>query len=317
MSAPRAIVRRDVEFAGAGDVTLRGWFYLPGDSSDAPADARATPSGAPIPGVVLAHGFSAVKEMALDRFAEVFAAGGLAVLVYDHRNLGASDGEPRQLIDPWAQIRDYRRALDWLGARTEVDADRLAVWGSSFSGGEVLVVGAADRRVRAVVAQAPFVGNPHLDDADGAQFAAVRAAALGEAPGPGVQRMGPLPVVAPDPAAPAVLPQPESWEWFHTLAERAPSWHNEVTLLLDGAPAPFEPAIAAANLEATPLLMIVATEDRVAGTEAALAAFERAGEPKRLEMVVGDHFVVYHGSGFKQASGAARDFLVDVLAPER
>jgi hypothetical protein len=303
VSSPPAFTRRDVEFSGAGDVTLRGWYYLPADGA----------SDAPGPGVVLAHGFSAVKEMALDRFAEVFAAAGLAVPVYDHRNLGASDGEPRQRIDAWAQIRDYRRALDWLGARPEVGGDRLAVWGSSFSGGEVLVIGATDGRVRAVVAQAPFVGNPELEDADGAEFAAMRVAALGEVPGPGEQMVGPLPVVAADPATLAALPQPESWEWFHTLAEQAPSWKNEVTLLLDGAAAPFEPALAAARLQATPLLMIVATEDRVADTELALAAFERAGEPKRLELVVGDHFVVYHGSGFAQASGAARDFLVEVL----
>jgi len=296
-------VRSDVEFEGAGDVALRGWCYLPADGA----------SDAPVPGVVLAHGFSAVKEMALDRFAEVFASGGLAVLVYDHRNLGASDGEPRQRIDPWAQIRDYRRALDWLGAQTGVDDSRLAVWGSSFSGGEVLVLGATDDRVRAVIAQAPYVGNPELDDADGAQFAAMSAAALGDVPGPGEQLVGPVPVVAADPAGPAMLPQPESREWFEGFAEQAPSWRNEVTLVLDGALAPFEPALAARHLAATPLLMIVATEDRVAEAEVALAAFERAGEPKRLELVLGDHFVVYHGPGFEQASGAARDFLVEVL----
>ena len=302
MSTEPAFARSDVEFAGAGDVVLRGWYYLPAAASDQP-----------VPGVVLAHGFSAVKEMALDRFAEVFASAGLAVLVYDHRNLGASDGEPRQRIDPWAQIRDYRRALDWLGARPEVDGARLAVWGSSFSGGEVLVLGATDDRVRAVVAQAPYVGDPGLEDADGTRFAAILAAALGDAPGPGEQLIGPLPVVAADPSGPAMLPQPESWKWFRGLAKDAPSWQNEVTLLLDGAPAPFEPALAARHLEATPLLMIVATEDRVAETELALAAFEQAGGPKRLEVVIGDHFIVYHGTGFEQASGAARDFLVEAL----
>ena len=181
MSTGPAFARSDVEFAGAGDVVLRGWYYVPAGSP-----------GHPVPGVVLAHGFSAVKEMALDRFAEVFASAGLAVLVYDHRNLGASDGEPRQRIDPWAQIRDYRRALDWLGARPEVDDARLAVWGSSFSGGEVLVIGATDDRVRAVIAQAPYVGNPELDDADGVQFAAMSAAALGDVPGPGEQLVGPM-----------------------------------------------------------------------------------------------------------------------------
>jgi alpha-beta hydrolase superfamily lysophospholipase len=48
----------------------------------------------------MAHGFSAVKEMYLDSFAEVFAAAGLNALVFDNRNFGASDGEPRLEIDP-------------------------------------------------------------------------------------------------------------------------------------------------------------------------------------------------------------------------
>jgi hypothetical protein len=40
----------------------------------------------------MAHGSSAVKEMYLDSFAEVFAAAGLNVLVYDDRCFGASEG---------------------------------------------------------------------------------------------------------------------------------------------------------------------------------------------------------------------------------
>ena len=71
-------------------LTLRGWHYVPdGGTGKAPA-------------IVMAHGFSAVKEMYLDRFAEVFAAAGLGALVFDNRNFGASDGEPRQEIDPVA-----------------------------------------------------------------------------------------------------------------------------------------------------------------------------------------------------------------------
>ncbi|ADX84537.1 hydrolase [Sulfolobus islandicus REY15A] len=53
----------------------------------------------------MAHGFSAVKEMYLDSFAEVFAKAGFVVLVYDNRNFGESEGEPRQEIDPWNRLR--------------------------------------------------------------------------------------------------------------------------------------------------------------------------------------------------------------------
>ena len=55
-------MRRDIEFDAEG-VTLRGWLYLPDRGVGA----------APV--VVMAHGFSAVKEMHLDSFAEAFAAG--------------------------------------------------------------------------------------------------------------------------------------------------------------------------------------------------------------------------------------------------
>src|ERR1051326_3922361 len=108
--------RRDVEFDAEG-TALRGWLYLGADA----AGPAAT--------VVMAHGFSAVKEMYLDSFAEVFAAAGLNVLVYDNRNFGASDGEPRQEIDPWEQVRDYRHTITYAGTLDEADAARFAIWG--------------------------------------------------------------------------------------------------------------------------------------------------------------------------------------------
>ena len=92
-------MRTDVEFRVEDGVILRGWHYRPDRGRG------------PWPTIVMAHGFSAVKEMYLDRFAEVFAAAGLAALVFDNRNFGASDGAPRQEIDPWQQIKDYRPDL--------------------------------------------------------------------------------------------------------------------------------------------------------------------------------------------------------------
>jgi dienelactone hydrolase len=86
-------MRRNIEFKADG-VTLRGWLYKPGKAK------------APFPTVVMAHGFSGVKDMTLDKYAEVFSSAGLAVLVYDNRCLGASGGSPRQDIDPVLQLRD-------------------------------------------------------------------------------------------------------------------------------------------------------------------------------------------------------------------
>jgi hypothetical protein len=81
-------MRRDIEFKTTAGTTLRGWHYLPDGSGK-----HAT--------IVLAHGFAGVKELYLDKYAEAFAKAGFASVVYDHRNFGASDGEPRQEIDPW------------------------------------------------------------------------------------------------------------------------------------------------------------------------------------------------------------------------
>src|SRR5271157_4226446 len=138
-------MRKDIEFKTQDGLTLKGWHYLPDRLS-----GKA-------PTIVMAHGFSAVKEMYLDKFAEAFAAAGLAALVFDNRNFGASGGEPRQEIDPWMQVRDYRDEITFAETLPETDAARIGIWGSRYSGGHVLVVGATDRRVTCVAAQLPLI----------------------------------------------------------------------------------------------------------------------------------------------------------------
>ncbi|MFQ5828937.1 MAG: alpha/beta hydrolase [Candidatus Methylomirabilia bacterium] len=45
----------------------------------------------------------------MPHYAEFFVKAGLAVLIFDYRGLGASDGDPRQHVNPWDQIEDYGR----------------------------------------------------------------------------------------------------------------------------------------------------------------------------------------------------------------
>jgi fermentation-respiration switch protein FrsA (DUF1100 family) len=296
-------MRQDIEFDAAG-VTLRGWLYLP--------DAATTP----VPTVVMAHGFSAVKEMYLDSFAEAFSAAGLGALVFDNRNFGASDGEPRQEIDPWAQVRDYRDAITYAQTRSEVDPDRIGVWGTSYSGGHVLVLGAIDKRVKCVVAQVPLVSglrniqrlvrqdflapNRELFDQD-------RAARFrGEPPAM-------IPVVDPDPMAVSSLPTADSWEWFSETAKtRAPSWRNEVTLRTVEMLMEYEPSVYIERISPTPLLMVVAARDHLTPSDLALEAYQRAREPKRLVLLSGAHFDAYV-KDFEASSRAASDWLLEHL----
>jgi uncharacterized protein len=295
--------RTDVEFNAEG-TTLRGWLYRPeGDG--------------PVPGVAMAHGFSAVKEMYLDAFAEVFAQAGLACLVFDNRNFGASDGEPRCEIDPWAQVRDYRHAITYLQTLPGIDRDRIGVWGSSYSGGHVLVLGAIDKRIKAVVSQVPLIsGFKNVQRLVRSDFLPGLRATLDldrEARYAG-KEPGMIPVVAEDPLAPSSLPTPDSWQWFtETANTRAPSWRNEVTLRSLEMLMEYEPGSYIDRISPTPLLMVVAAGDVLTASDLAIDAYENAREPKKLVILPGGHFGAYTGPDFDLSSGAACDWLVQHL----
>jgi cephalosporin-C deacetylase-like acetyl esterase len=93
----------------------------------------------------------------MPHYAEMFAAAGIAALVFDYQNLGVSGGNNRQHLDPWAQIRDYQNALSYLESRDDIDGERLGAWGISYSGGHVLILAAIDPRVQVIVSQIPVI----------------------------------------------------------------------------------------------------------------------------------------------------------------
>lgn len=292
--------QQNIEFDAEG-TTLRGWFFPAVGTSDQ------------APTVVMAHGFTAVKEMELDRYAEVFSANGINVLVYDNRGFGDSDGTPRQEIDPWAQIRDYRHAITYASTLAGVDPQRIGVWGSSYSGGHALVVGAIDRRVKAVVSQVPAISGydtylglvrADLIDSYQALFDTDRADRFaGKAPAT-------VPVVAANPMDPAALPSPDSWTWFTETSEsRAPNWKNEVTVRSLEMMTEYNPIDYIARIAPTPLLLMPAHNDVVAPTRLALEAYEKAREPKRLTILPGGHFDAY-GPGFDMSSSAALEWYL-------
>jgi fermentation-respiration switch protein FrsA (DUF1100 family) len=292
-------MRTDIAFKAHDGTTLRGWHYTPDASGRHPT-------------IVMAHGFSAVKEMYLDKYAEAFANVGLASVVFDNRNFGASDGEPRQEIDPWMQIRDYSDAITFAQGLDQTDMGRIGIWGSSYSGAHVLVVAAIDRRVKCVVSQAPLISGYHgfrrLVRADliaGLQeaFHTERAkVAAGSTPSM-------LPVVAPDPMAPSALPTADSYTWFtETAALRAPSWRNEVTLRTIEYGFGYEPGAYIGLISPTPLMLIVAVKDHLTVSDLAIGAYEQAREPKRLVLLPGGHFDAYVAD-FEQSSRPASDWF--------
>ncbi|WP_323763973.1 alpha/beta hydrolase [Marinovum sp.] len=291
--------RQDIAFSSDGDC-VRGWLYTP------------RPGSEPWPAIVMAHGFGAVKEMYLDRFAESFAAAGFAVLLFDYRRLGASDGVPRQEIDPATQIEDYRNAMTWIAAQEEVDAERIGIWGTSYSGGHVLIVAATDPRVKCVVSQVPTIsGNAvakrrftpdKIDDSAKANAQDRLARMQGAAP----KVWNLVPHGSGDPA---VYSAPDAVEWYTNAARRGGGWRNEVTLRSLEYSRAYEPGAWVSFISPCPLLMIVADRDAITPTDLALGAYEQARQPKRLEMIRGGHFEAYT-TAFDTVSGAARDWFV-------
>jgi hypothetical protein len=104
----------------------------------------------------------------------------------------------------------------------------------------------------------------------------------------------------------------DTLEFFQPKAEIAPTWRNEITLRSVEMSREYEPGIYVPRISPTPLLMIVASEDRIVPCDLALQAFDTAMQPKKLLIVPGGHYVVYMRE-FDLTSRAARDFYLEHL----
>jgi len=288
-------MRHDVTFLSQG-MKCASWLYVPDDLRD----------GERRPAIVMAHGFSAVKEMHLANFAEKFVAAGFVTLVFDYRYQGASEGnEQHGRIIPAEQHEDYRSAITWISQRPDVDPQRIGIWGSSYSGAHVLHIAAFDKRVKAAVAQVPLVNGwanaQRLMRPD--IFAGFIQALIQDRQ----QRytsgeVNCVPVVAPE-GQPSALPTPDSYEWFVEVGRKiAPSWRNEVSLESMEKFLEYNPAANIQLISPTPLLMVVAGKDTLTPTDLAVAAYEQALEPKSLVITSGAHFDAYTEPGLSETS---------------
>lgn len=292
-------MRKDISFKSCG-LECRGWLYLPDGVG---ADEKS-------PAIVMAHGFSAVKEQGLAEFAEPFAAAGFAVLVFDYRCFGDSDGEPRCQLFPLDMVEDYRNAISWLSEHPAVDAGRIGIWGTSFSGGLVAYTAAIDKRVKAVVAQVPSIIGPETRYAmNPVKWEQVGEFLLRER----IARyrsgeVGYLKVVAPD-DEPCVLAGKENYDAYMALKAEAPNWRNEITIESLEKIRMFDPAAPIHHLTPRALLIIAATDDNLIPLEALRGSFERAGEPKKFLEYPIRHFDIYADPWRTKAVHAAIDWF--------
>ena len=255
-----------------------------------------------------------LKEHYLDDFAARFHAEGFAVLLYDNRSWGASDGSPRQESDPWRQVEDIHAAVSYCLTLPGIVPDRVVIWGSQLLGGNCLIAAAVDFRIKAVISQVPFISGEgflrnfpkELVDAMytnrvhgvAPEYTRLYAQTTEEAIANGHN---------------LILGTKESAAYWQETSKKelAPGveWKNQVTLQSLYHLVKHEPGAFIHRIAPRPLLMAIASNDSILPAAEARAAFEKAGEGKEVVEFECGHFDAYRGEMFKKNVKTQVEFL--------
>jgi pimeloyl-ACP methyl ester carboxylesterase len=292
-----AFEKRPVSFTVKGDL-VRGDLYLP-----------ATREKAPV--VIMAHGFGGERRFRLPAFAEYFAARGLAVVLFDYRGFGDSAGEPRAFVDAPRHLEDYAGAVAFARRCPDVDGTRVGLWGTSYSGGHVLVTAARDQNIRVVVSQVPHVdglasamGYPPLLLPKASWLAAqdLLSAARGGEP----VRM---PIVAEEGVR--ALATPDCYDGYTSMIPAGADWVNAVPARILFTIMAYRPVTEVQNINC-PVLLVASPTDTLIPFSATKRAVAKIRDC-RLELIEGGHFDPYLGDCFDKVVRMECDFLCSKL----
>ncbi|PVH71920.1 alpha/beta-hydrolase [Cadophora sp. DSE1049] len=296
----------NVEFKTYDGITLRGDLY------------KVTKPG-PCPCIIMTSGFGGEKSHMIPDFAVRFRNAGYHVLIYDNRCWGASDGLPRLEADPASQQRDYLEAFDFVTTLPDIDVDRIVYWGTSMAGGNVIIAAAANKLIRAVISQVPFVSGEltSMASAMAGSMLDQRAMLLDRRAvkegGPGKGTM--IPIFPNENGQGGILNEAGAVPFTKEMERRGLKWEKFVPLQSMANVAMNEPIAFIHRIAPTPLLMVVAENDVTCPAPWALDAFNKAREPKTLHIVRGaGHFDPYIGSAFENNIKVQLKFLEEILA---
>jgi len=282
--------RKDVSFKVNG-TSISAWLYLPDDLS------------APVPCIIMGHGLGGTMDMGLEAYAIRYRDAGLSVLVFDYRHLGVSEGEPRQLIWIPYQLKDYSAAITYARSLKEIDPTRIALWGTSLSGGHVIVTAAKDKNIACVVSQCPWL--------DG--LAAGKYAAKLQGIGRGLrlvvhgQRdfvrswfgLSPHKIpIAGKSGSIAIIPFTEAYEAFEKLAPA--NFANEACARILIRIDKFRP-IKKANKVRCPVLLQICDKDEPLPLNTIEEAANKMGKYSEVKHYPIGHFDIYIGKNFERS----------------
>jgi dienelactone hydrolase len=292
-----APARKTVRIRTASGDEIDAWRYLPAGDG-------------PHPAVVMAHGIGAIKAGGLEPFAERFCHAGFVAMVFDYRQWGDSDGQPREELSFPGQLEDYRIVIGWAGAQPSIDERRIFAWGTSFAGMYVVELAATDARLAGAIAQSPLVdGLAAAMLAPPARRLRLLAAAV-------LDRLGAVfgrdPRYLPGAGAPgqlAIGATPDALFGQELMTPKGSTpWHNRVAARSLLSFSWRRPLRRAADIRC-PILLIVAEHDTIAPAGPALCVADKAqrGEVHRSR---GGHYDVYQGGqSFDDVVGVELEFL--------
>lgn len=282
----------------SGGIKCAGSLYLP--------EAEMPPV------VVMAHGFGAERSFRLPAFAERFVEKGMAVYLFDYRNFGDSPGEPRNLVSPRRHVADWGAAIDHVRGLREVDGGRMGLWGTSFSGGHVMVAAAKHKPVSAVVSQVPFVdgvatafGFKPAFVARAVAHAARDLATLAAARPPHL-----VPIVG-DPDEFAMMNTPDSRPGYMALVPEGTAWRNECPARVGLTLTLYRPVMYAGKIDC-PVLIVLAEKDSLISPDSVRRTAAKIRNASVAPMPVG-HFDVYVGDWFEKVVELEGEFLRENL----
>ena len=255
-------------------------------------------------GVVLAHGFCGTIDTGLTAYAEAFAQAGFHALVFDYRGFGLSDGAPRQFVSVPRQRQDWRNAIATLRGHANVNADRIGLWGMSFSGGHVIHMAHGDPKIRAVVSQVPMIDPVLSLNIGNYERGIKKTQALGQkvlawAKRRWYARKPEMILAAPRHADDvAVLASEEAAEYPKI---GGPSWRNEVhpDSFITGKFLDNNASLLTDDLTA-PMLVQMGTKDRLVSNEAIVNFVRRCGPLAQLSTYDAGHFTMLKNNAIQK-----------------
>ena len=282
--------RKDISFK-VGKILLKAWLYLPENLFHS------------VPCIIMSHGFGGTKDMLLESYALRYREAGMAVLTYDFRHFGESEGKPRQLFNISYQLNDLSAAIEHARSLKEIDSNKIALWGTSAAGGYGIVIAARDKNIACVVGQCPALNNREDSkialEREGLGFFLRLFVHAQRDMGRSRFRLSPhkIPIIG-KPGTLAMITAPGTFEGYSKIV--SPGFVNEVCARILLRSHGYNPIDYAKDVKC-PVLLQVCEEDNLVSKNSYQKTVKILGKHVDLIIYSIGHFDIYQGKHFEKA----------------